>query len=216
MPLLTCSMPCTTRGSCASSVARQASGSMRHASPAPARRDRSNGARVWTRSLTPSSARTRRCRRQPVGRRPAPALRGSAVARRAAIGARARTPAAAAGAGRWDGVVLAGREAVSSEPAGDVVRLLAPFDPVVWDRRRFEMLWGWAYRFEAYTPTSKRKLGYYALADAVARPHRRLGQRLEQRQASWMPNAATCSRAARAIAGSRPRSRQNSNGCACS
>ncbi len=45
----------------------------------------------------------------------------------------------------------------------DQVRLLAPFDPVVWDRRRFEMLWGWAYRFEAYTPVPKRKLGYYAL-----------------------------------------------------
>ena len=43
------------------------------------------------------------------------------------------------------------------------VRLLAPFDPVVWDRRRFELLWGWAYRFEAYTPPGKRKLGYYAL-----------------------------------------------------
>ena len=45
----------------------------------------------------------------------------------------------------------------------ETVRLLAPFDPVVWDRARFELLWGWAYRFEAYTPASKRKLGYYAL-----------------------------------------------------
>ena len=45
----------------------------------------------------------------------------------------------------------------------DRVRLLAPFDPVVWDRRRFELFWGWAYRFEAYTPVAKRKLGYYAL-----------------------------------------------------
>jgi uncharacterized protein len=43
------------------------------------------------------------------------------------------------------------------------VRLLAPFDPVVWDRRRFEHLHGWEYRFEAYTPAAKRKLGYYAL-----------------------------------------------------
>ena len=43
------------------------------------------------------------------------------------------------------------------------VRLLAPFDPVVHDRARFERLWGWAYRFEAYTPVAKRKLGYYAL-----------------------------------------------------
>jgi hypothetical protein len=45
----------------------------------------------------------------------------------------------------------------------DRVRLLSPFDPVVWDRRRFEHLWGWAYRFEAYTPKARRKLGYYAL-----------------------------------------------------
>ena len=45
----------------------------------------------------------------------------------------------------------------------EAVRLLAPFDPVVWDRRRFELLWGWAYRFEAYTPVKRRKFGYYAL-----------------------------------------------------
>jgi len=45
----------------------------------------------------------------------------------------------------------------------DAVRLLTPFDPVVWDRARFELLWGWVYRFEAYTPAPKRKLGYYAL-----------------------------------------------------
>jgi uncharacterized protein YcaQ len=45
----------------------------------------------------------------------------------------------------------------------ETVRLLTPFDPIVWDRARFEILWGWAYRFEAYTPAPKRKLGYYAL-----------------------------------------------------
>ena len=45
----------------------------------------------------------------------------------------------------------------------EAVRLLAPFDPVVWDRRRFEALWGWAYRFEAYTPAPRRVRGYYAL-----------------------------------------------------
>jgi uncharacterized protein YcaQ len=54
-------------------------------------------------------------------------------------------------------------ERLPSDSIPDVVRLLAPFDPVVWDRRRFELLWGWPYRFEAYTPVSKRKLGYYAL-----------------------------------------------------
>jgi uncharacterized protein len=45
----------------------------------------------------------------------------------------------------------------------DTVRLLTPFDPVVRDRARFELLWGWRYRFEAYTPALKRKRGYYAL-----------------------------------------------------
>ena len=45
----------------------------------------------------------------------------------------------------------------------DHVRLLTPFDPIVWDRRRFTLLWDWTYRFEAYTPAPKRKLGYYAL-----------------------------------------------------
>jgi len=45
----------------------------------------------------------------------------------------------------------------------DQVRFLAPFDPLVHDRDRFEKLWGWTYRFEAYTPAAKRKLGYYAM-----------------------------------------------------
>ncbi|MEO8302714.1 MAG: crosslink repair DNA glycosylase YcaQ family protein [Betaproteobacteria bacterium] len=49
------------------------------------------------------------------------------------------------------------------EAIDDRVRLLAPFDPVVWDRRRFELFWGWRYRFEAYYPPPKRKFGYYAL-----------------------------------------------------
>jgi len=55
----------------------------------------------------------------------------------------------------------------AERPGGDVpedaVRLLSPFDPVVWDRHRFELFWGWPYRFEAYTLAAKRKLGYYAL-----------------------------------------------------
>ena len=51
----------------------------------------------------------------------------------------------------------------NAPPPGDAVRLLTPFDPVVHDRHRLELLWGWAYRFEAYTPVKKRKLGYYAL-----------------------------------------------------
>jgi uncharacterized protein YcaQ len=54
---------------------------------------------------------------------------------------------------------------VSAAPAlaDDRAWLLAPFDPVVWDRLRFERFWGWPYRFEAYTPAPKRRLGHYAL-----------------------------------------------------
>ena len=54
-------------------------------------------------------------------------------------------------------------EQAEGHPTHETVRLLAPFDPVVHDRARFERLWGWTYRFEAYTPAPKRKLGYYAM-----------------------------------------------------
>lgn len=43
------------------------------------------------------------------------------------------------------------------------VRFLSPFDPVVWDRRRFEHLHGWSYKFEAYVSPAKRAMGHYAL-----------------------------------------------------
>jgi uncharacterized protein YcaQ len=51
------------------------------------------------------------------------------------------------------------------KPAGAAraVRLLAPFDPIVWERRRFAHLWGWDYRFEAYTRSEQRRFGYYAM-----------------------------------------------------
>src|SRR4051812_11270464 len=54
-------------------------------------------------------------------------------------------------------------EKIDPGAAPDAVHLLAPFDPIVWDRRRFELLWDWTYRFEAYTPVKKRTRGYYAL-----------------------------------------------------
>lgn len=54
-------------------------------------------------------------------------------------------------------------ERIGGDPPAESAYFLAPFDPIVWDRRRFELLWGWAYRFEAYTPVKKRVRGYYAL-----------------------------------------------------
>lgn len=51
----------------------------------------------------------------------------------------------------------------SKRKSHESVKFLAPFDPVVRDRDRFEHLWGWSYRFEAYTPAAKRVRGYYAM-----------------------------------------------------
>ena len=83
--------------------------------------------------------------------------------RRAALArAQARLPSAEVDGQRW--FWPAGENPASKRHAPhEGLRLLAPFDPVVWDRPRFEAFWGWAYRFEAYVPAAQRVRGYYAL-----------------------------------------------------
>ncbi len=83
--------------------------------------------------------------------------------RRAALArARSRHPSALVDGMRWfwpEGELPGSKR----HAPDDSLRLLTPFDPIVWDRRRFGLFWGWAYRFEAYTPADKRVRGYYAL-----------------------------------------------------
>jgi uncharacterized protein YcaQ len=55
----------------------------------------------------------------------------------------------------------------SLDPAGHVVHLLSPFDPLVIQRKRLHLFFGYEHRFEAYVPKEKRKLGYFALPTLV-------------------------------------------------
>src|SRR5512144_3052495 len=85
------------------------------------------------------------------------------MARRTEGGTSSRETTARTYAYRRRGLVLAIARESAQCAVENTVRLLTPFDPVVWDRERFEMFWGWQYRFEAYVPAAKRRLGYYAL-----------------------------------------------------
>ena len=56
-------------------------------------------------------------------------------------------------------------ESVTSGQADTRSRLefLAPLDPMLWDRKLIEAVWGFQYSWEIYTPAIKRKYGYYVL-----------------------------------------------------
>jgi hypothetical protein len=57
---------------------------------------------------------------------------------------------------------------VAEQPAQETTAerpllLLAPLDPLIYDRRVTERLWDFDYTWEVYTPPAKRVRGYYAL-----------------------------------------------------
>jgi uncharacterized protein YcaQ len=51
----------------------------------------------------------------------------------------------------------------SSDGASELVHILSPFDPLIIQRKRTELFFGYGHRFEAYVPKQKRVLGYFAL-----------------------------------------------------
>lgn len=49
------------------------------------------------------------------------------------------------------------------EPAEPLVHVLSPFDPLVIQRRRLRLFFGYDHVFEAYVPKAKRQFGYFTL-----------------------------------------------------
>jgi uncharacterized protein YcaQ len=51
----------------------------------------------------------------------------------------------------------------SGDDASEMVHILSPFDPLIIQRKRTELFFGYGHRFEAYVPKEKRVFGYFAL-----------------------------------------------------
>jgi hypothetical protein len=47
-------------------------------------------------------------------------------------------------------------------PGRERVHILSPFDPLIHQRRRLQLFFGYEHRFEAYVPKAQRRFGYFA------------------------------------------------------
>jgi uncharacterized protein YcaQ len=45
----------------------------------------------------------------------------------------------------------------------ELVHILSPFDPLIIQRKRTKLFFGYDHKFEAYLPKEKRQFGYFAL-----------------------------------------------------
>ena len=88
--------------------------------------------------------------------------------------------------------------ASAGEGISDLVHILSPFDPLIIQRKRTQLFFGYEHRFEAYVPKDKRRFGYFALPvlvgeDIVAaidlKTDRQKGKLLLQKW-TWVGNGA--------------------------
>lgn len=72
-------------------------------------------------------------------------------------------PFAIDGAGKQEHWATPAALEASGEVSPDLVHILSPFDPLIIQRKRTNLIFGYNHLFEAYVPKAKRKLGYFAL-----------------------------------------------------
>jgi uncharacterized protein YcaQ len=72
-------------------------------------------------------------------------------------------PVALDGAGRHEHWVRPEALEGAGESTGPLVHILSPFDPLIIQRKRTELVFGYGHKFEAYVPKDKRVFGYFAL-----------------------------------------------------
>jgi len=72
-------------------------------------------------------------------------------------------PVALEGAGKQEHWARPDTLETADDSALELVHILSPFDPLIIQRKRTELFFGYGHRFEAYVPKEKRRLGYFAL-----------------------------------------------------
>ncbi|MCK1368199.1 crosslink repair DNA glycosylase YcaQ family protein [Bradyrhizobium sp. 62] len=72
-------------------------------------------------------------------------------------------PVAIDGAGKQEHWALPSSLEPGERAPPDLVHILSPFDPLIIQRKRTNLIFGYNHLFEAYVPKAKRKLGYFAL-----------------------------------------------------
>ena len=72
-------------------------------------------------------------------------------------------PVAVEGAGKVEHWAEPEALADGAAPPPGLVHILSPFDPLVLQRKRLALFFGYTHRFEAYVPAAKRVFGYFAL-----------------------------------------------------
>ena len=73
-------------------------------------------------------------------------------------------PVALEGAGKQEHWAAPAAIEAPTEPAdAGLVHILSPFDPLIIQRKRTKLVFGYDHKFEAYLPKEKRQFGYFAL-----------------------------------------------------